>query len=517
MASKSKSGANGSSDNKNQLVSVLRKNKLLGDKYRFNDNQSANPNLIRRFLERFGTNESRIEVRVAAIIGDGSLNITRNLVSALGVDRSIRTRHMHTDISINFSKNITSQITDLFNNVRSSLAYQKANIMVWGQIPDSGSVIHLRFIPVTMWDQQAPGAFNLETKLVIPIEFEDEHIALLRFVTIAAAIKLSSKNLSLYTNTLKNDMENAALGLTRNAEVFSSEDQSAINSCYASALCVASFPHYDSELLSVALEHFRTSLSLINQDKVSSECGHLKKHIGSILHIEANKTNDINQFEESMRALTDALKHLNADKQPYCWSVTQYRLGLIAYHKGLDQGDTNLLKSAVDHYKAALKIYNKGSNSLRWAEIMSNFAQALLVLGGHTQSLEAFATSANACLSILEVRSPEKMPLSWASTQNNLGSALFLLGKQTRNIERLKKAKEAFESCLKIYQNMDAEKLAVAAINNLKRTNEMLTNLEWEQTILINVPRDPSGLPEPGEGLTKRNQYMHSPSFRRVS
>ena len=28
MASKSKSGANGSSDNKNQLVSVLRKNKL---------------------------------------------------------------------------------------------------------------------------------------------------------------------------------------------------------------------------------------------------------------------------------------------------------------------------------------------------------------------------------------------------------------------------------------------------------------------------------------------------------
>ena len=151
---------------------------------------------------------------------------------------------------------------------------------------------------------------------------------------------------------------------------------------------------------------------------------------------------------------------------------------------------------------------------VRWVEIMTNFAHAVQVFGEHTQSLEALATSVNAFNAILESRNREKTPLAWAATQNNLGSALFLLSKRTRSIDRLKKSKTAFKSCLDVYKKQGKESLTPVISKNLKRASSLLTHLEWENSISYEIPKDPSGLPEPGEGLIKKSPQRRALPLR---
>jgi len=151
---------------------------------------------------------------------------------------------------------------------------------------------------------------------------------------------------------------------------------------------------------------------------------------------------------------------------------------------------------------------------MRWAEIMSNVAQAAQVLGEHVKSLEALATAANACKAVLEVRSRSQTPMLWAASQNNLGSALFLLGKQTRNVERLEASVTAFEQALEVYEMRNNHRLAAITTKNLDRARDMVDDfrprnvaeLDWEQDGDERDgtrQEDSDGLPFPGEALNK--------------
>ena len=228
-----------------------------------------------------------------------------------------------------------------------------------------------------------------------------------------------------------------------------------------------------------------------------------------------NKFNKMaNLINEAASSLQLASKLLEKHKYPLAWGILQNRLGLIFYNQGLEKGEPNLLRDSISYFKSALQIYTQQKMPARWVEIMSNFAHAVQVFGEHTQSLEALATSVNAFNAILESRNRKKTPLAWAATQNNLGSALFLLSKRTRSINRLRSARTAFKLCLEVYKEQGKETLTSVISKNLKRTSNLLTHLEWENSITDEIPKDPSGLPEPGEGLIKKSTYRKSLPLR---
>ena len=510
----------GQSQDKRGFLSVLSKNDLLGPTPNALDKIGpfySNPGLVQRLLGGLGKNEDRIGIRVAPLIGENSSKFTRQIISALGNNNCVETRSFHKNIHIDLNENILPQVNVLFKKVRNDLAHKRADILVWGYISSLKKIIYLRFIPLTMWDQQAPGAFNLETEIALPIEFQKPQVDLLRFITISAALQSMSKRSPVSIRLLKSYLETASQAIHIQTETQEISDRVANENCYASALCTLSLPNYEKDILESALSHFRRALELIEKKDRASIYGHIQKHIGSILHIEADRIGDMKVLKEAICCLEDSGQYIDSNENPQSWGTSQFRLGLISYRQGQSLGDTGHLKNSVEQFKLALDVYDRKTNSKRWAEIMSHFAQALQVLGEHTQSLEALATSANACLAILEVRSKEKTPIAWAAAQNNLGSALFLLGKRTRNVGRLKRAITAFEQCLDLYQEINAKKLAEITYSNLRRARDMLTNFEWEDSILNDIPRDPSGLPEPGEGLLKRRGYNQTATMRNAS
>ncbi len=477
----------------------------------------SDPGFIRRLISGFSTDSDRIGVRVALLSGDTTKQHTRRLISALGNNKFLQTKGFKSPIKFDPAGDIAAQHERIATAARRWLFLQGADVLIWGQVQPSGSVMQLHFVTLANWDQQAPGAFDLETSLSLPIDFAPEFADLLRAVTLAAALPQSSAVKQLRQNALKDILEPGAAALNIVPQTMTNREQASIHLCFANVLAAASRPGYRPNLLAQAQISYRAVLSILSEHDAPYDWAYAQKHLGSILQIEGERTLDRDMLDGAFSALSAAERIFSIDRHPRAWAIVHNRLGLIRYRQGFDSDDTKILRLSLKHFTSALRVFSKDNAPQRWAEIMSNFAQAAQVLGGHSKSLEALATAANACRAVLGVRSRKKTPLAWAASQNNLGSALFLLGKQSRIPSRLQFSIDAFEQALIVYQNAGSDDLAAVAEKNMTRAQSVLDQLvprnlpalEWEDQ-----PNELDGgdsddklirLPEPGEGLVNND------------
>lgn len=490
----------------------------------------SNPGLLRRLMEGMGTDVSRIGVRVARLSGAGGDEHTRHLLSAIGNTSELQTRSIEKTLAINPEADIPKQLDRLANAARRYLSNQDADILIWGHVPEPGNVIHLHFITHVNWDQQAPGAFDMETTLALPIDFDASMADLLRAVCLAAALPNSADKRRLRAEALPQAIGLAEAAFENVPSSFSDREKACLYLCYGNVIAAAARPGYDTTLLAQASSQYLSALGSLSKDATPFDWAQTKKHIATINHIEAERNKDPEKRDISRLELEETLEVLDAYRHARIWASVQNRLGLICYRQGFEEGDTAILRRALKCFQSALRVYTRTEAPIRWAEIMSNFAQATQVLGGLLQSPDALATAVNACLSVLEVRDRQQTPKSWAASQNNLGSALFLLGKQTRSIERLEAAVEAFEKALEIYQMYGGQRLAITTAKNLDRAKDMVefyqprnsTQLDWEEALAETDNAQPAGietretishqgplpdddLPWPGEGLQQQS------------
>jgi tetratricopeptide (TPR) repeat protein len=470
-------------------------------------------NFLRRLIDGFSNDPDRLGVRVALLSGDNTKAHTRHIISGLGNNQYFQTKGFKSAVKFDPSADPVQQHKRIAAAARRWLFLQGADILIWGHIAANEQTIHLHFVTLTNWDQQAPGAFDLETTLTLPIEFGPEFADLLRAVTLAAALPGTDTKRRARQQNLASVVEAGASALSNLPPTLSSQEQARAHMCFANALATASRPGYTSELLSPALDRYRLVLSIISETEAPFEWAFAQKHLGSILHIEGERGNNASMLNDARQSLNEAGRILSFERHPIAWAIVQNRLGLISYRTGFDDGDTRQLRQALKYFTRALKAFNKDKAPLRWAEIMSNFAQAAQVLGGHLNSKEALATAANACRAVLDVRKRSKSPLAWAATQNNLGSALFMLGKLTHNAERIRAALNAFEQALIVYKDTGSDRLATVTEKNMRRGQSVLEQLEprnlpaldWEEYADENIENDIIKLPEPGEGLDKKD------------
>lgn len=469
---------------------------------------SANPTysnlgLLRRLMEGAATDHERIGIRVARLSGPDGEKHSRHIISAIGNTQDLQTRGIEKVLSINPSADTPSQLAQLASAARQYLADQAADLLVWGSVLESGTVMHLHFVARANWDQQAPGAFQLETTLALPIEFDAPMADLLRTVCLAAVLPKTADKRQMRTSALFNALNTPNAVFNNVPSDFSNREKSCLYLCYGNALAAASKPGYDPELLSKAEAQYQLALGNLDLDAAPIEWAQVKKHLASITHIEAERNHDPETLAKANLELTEALDAHTQDRHGQAWAALQHRLGLVSYRLGFDDGDTEQLRQALRCFQLALQIYTKDLGPLRWAEIMSHFAQAAQVLGGLQQSPDALATAVNACRSVLEVRNRERAPKAWAASQNNLGSALFLLGKQTRSIKRLEASLATFKSALEVYQQLGATRMAMITQKNLDRAKDMVeiyqprnaTQLDWENALAEGIRTNKQEIP----------------------
>ena len=485
----------------------------------------SNPSLIRRLMDGATIDHERIGIRVAQLSGPEGEKHSRHIITAIGDTQEIQTRGIKKILSIHPGSDTPKQLTRLAGAARQYLAHQKADLLIWGHVPDSGTILHLHFVTHTNWDQQTPGAFILETTLALPIDFDASMADLLHAVCLAAVLPQTPKKRQMRASALLDAIKAAGAAFNTVPDVFSSREKSCLYLCYGNSITAASSARDDTTLFSHAKTQYQLALGNLEPNTASIDWAQTKKHIASIIHIEAERTQDPGMLVEAKKELVEALSVHNRDSHGQTWAILQHRLGQVLYRLGFNEGDTDQLRMALRCFHLALRVYTRDDSPARWAEIMSNFARAAKVLGGLQESPDALATAVNAYKSVLEYRNHDVNPKAWAASQNNLGSALFLLGKQTRNIERLDASLVAFKSALEVYQQLNANEMAMTTQKNLDRARAIIvkykpsntTQSDWEDALAEGletkkqeapfdeiIDNDEEDLPYPGEALQSK-------------
>ncbi len=148
-------------------------------------------------------------------------------------------------------------------------------------------------------------------------------------------------------------------------------------------------------------------------------------------------------------------------------------LGNVAAAAALRTGN-DALRTAADHYKAALDGLTRKDTLFDWAIVQRNRAMALHQLGEREGLSEALDGAIDGYRAALQVFSREAFPRLWAGMQNRLGMALNRLDLKSGDVELVKHALSAFQPALQVYTRAETPLRWAEVMNNIGQSLQML-------------------------------------------
>ena len=127
-----------------------------------------------------------LEFRIARLTGDKDGTQTNLLVRAFSNRSEIRVKAFNAPLPVeNSGYGSANFLQSALITGRQWLEKDKADLLIWGDVNEVGTVIHLRFI-TQAGDADHPGGFLLTDCLAMPTNFGSEFSKLLYAVAIAA-------------------------------------------------------------------------------------------------------------------------------------------------------------------------------------------------------------------------------------------------------------------------------------------------------------------------------------------
>ncbi len=442
------------------------------------------PGLLRQFVNSLEYDPRRLGIRVAELGGENSLDTTRHLLKALGNTEFVQTKLIEQSFLLDPAADLRRQIEEFSRAGSAILAAKQADVLVWGGVPGSGEPMHLYLVAPMSSDRETLGTAMPGIKLPLPAEFGGDFASLLRVVVLSAIDARTPDKRNLQSFVLAHSLAAANAALDNLPPEMTERERACLYLSYGNALAAQACRNHADGALEKSVKLLEAALAG-SGGKPSDIWGWAQKQLGSVLHIAAQRTDDGDMLEKAEAALRAALEYFDGEHDGHRrpWADIHNRLGLIGYRHGYADGEVAILRQALDHFKHALEGYTRAEAPDRWAEIMSNFAQAAQIFGELEDSPDVLATAVNACRAVLEVRTPTQSMALWAKAQNNLGTALYLLGRRTENAERLEEAVIAFELALKAYEHAAMQRLAVVTIKNLERARTLRAILQAQSRV----------------------------------
>ena len=430
---------------------------------------------IGRFLERRQRAlATRIEIRVATLAGDIEGTNTQQVVAALSKRHGVKVKQFTDVLEMDPFEDPGVHLNEVASTAREWLANAEADLLIWGEIPEPGATLHLRFVSAIHEDDDRPGAFGLAVRLNLPVGFGPEFGPVLLATALSAlAPETLGKSLRL-RDILPKALEAAGPAVQDLPPDLTSRERAAVRACFGNVASTVAVQQGSLELYQVAAQSYRAALESLSREESPLEWAITYKNLGVALQAIGERTDDAETLDAAIDSFNSALKVLTRHQFPGQWATIQNRLGLVLYKLDLKTGDTELVKHALSSFQSALQVFTRTEWPLRWADVTNNFAQAAQMLGGQLRSTELLKKSVEACRGVLEVRTKEKSPVLWAATQNNLGSALFLLGQVTQDAAYVEGAAVAFGRALDTYNEHGADRMAALTRKNLARAENLL-------------------------------------------
>lgn len=427
----------------------------------------------RLFGRRRGPRPERIDIRVAAIADQAGADRSRHVVAALRKPKGLRVRPLKRALAPDAAGSPAEWLAAAAT-ARQWLARERADLLIWGEIPAPGTTLHLRFVSAAIEEEDPPGGFGLTTTLNLPVDFGPEFAPLLLAVSLAATTP-GSEGKRLRLGQALPDALYAAMPCVHNLPAdLTARERAAIHMCYGNALATLAHREGNRDLYQVAAQTYQASLENRSREDDPLDWALTKKNLGAVLQALAERTNDMETLAAAAAALRGALDVLTRAEFPRAWAATQNRLGQVLYRLDSRTGERDTVGDSLNAFQAALMVFTRSETPLLWAEVMNNFAQAAQVLGQQLRNTEVLTKAADACRAALTVRTEDADPLPFAATQNNLGSALFLLGRLTGESAHLEGAAEAFEKARAVYTALGADAMAAVTEKNLSHVDRLL-------------------------------------------
>lgn len=346
-----------------------------------------------------------------------------------------------------------------------------ADLLLWGDVDETGRYVDVRFVCIASSPGERPGRFTPLNHLVIPADFYDEWVPLIRAVVFGVLDPRSIPQGRLLRSILPPTARAARqLGMDPGMTMEAME-QAAIQMCYGNVACMCALLDGDKSWYQTAAESYRKAVEALPPEQRELR-GHAYQQLALVLQIIAERTGNIHLLDQAANTYREALKYVSRQTSPFDWGLLKFRLGGLLYKLDMAEGDDNLLKEAIATLQSACEVFDQFSHPIRWSEIMNALAQCLQVYGDNVRSAAIIRRSVKTCQEALRVRTPDTAPLQWASIQNTLGSALFLLAKHTGDTDCITRAGKAFQTALIVYNEHGASRLARITERNLKRAEK---------------------------------------------
>ena len=433
-----------------------------------------------------------LEFRVSRLKGDKEGIQTTNLVRALSKQRGANVKAYHETV-VGESKENNEEVSlnsSLFS-ARELLEKDNADLLVWGEVNEIGSVINLRFTTINTHEDH-PGSFLISDQLALPLNFSSD-LARLLCATAVASVVPSNETQRLLIKPLllpaldfeKNNQQEPPKDLIL-------KDQISIQICYANIIALIGYYMHDLNLISKAAKLYQENLEMVSKETDRKTWANILFHLCRIRQLFGEKSGDIKILTDCINNYQNLLEEFVKDDYPQEWAAIQYRLGNTFYHLDDLRGETAELKNSIQYYQRALQVYSKFEDPKKWGDIKNSLGRALQVWGDLARSPKIIDKAISECNQSLQVRSMAENPILWAATKNNIGSAMFLRGRIKNNEDNLNAAIDAFDDALKVYRSYDAKRLIriternLSKVENLKkiRLAKATTPVLWQQKIV---------------------------------
>ncbi len=415
-------------------------------------------------------------ILIADIYGSGGPEISERLSKMIGNEAALSVLRINTAIRLNPRVGLAERLMLAADEGAKLLAAEKANILVWGEMEELGTVARIRLLVDPKLAGEHGIVFGLGDTLDLPVPIPQGSGDLLRAFTVAAALPVYGGSRGDLLARLGTHLKGAEAVMGDLPEDFHPEHKASMYTDIGVAYATA-YKFGNKKAGANATKAFETAAALTAPDKMPLEWARTQMHWAAFMETDAKLRKDVATLEAVASRYKTVAANLGRDGNSTDWALANLRRGKVLYRLAtqVPAKTSEYLKAAAAAFEEALTVYDRSLVPMRWAEVTNHLGVAQMALGsfagGNAMLQEAITTFRK----VKEVYKRDTSPLLWAQTSNNLGAACVALAKRTKEDYLLDEAAVNFKGAMEVFRRLPRQKKRATMIaNNLHRVERML-------------------------------------------
>lgn len=415
-------------------------------------------------------------VMLAELFGSGGKEITERLAGMASAESAIETLLAGKILRMNLRIGLIERLLLAEEEGRKWLRDDSADLLIWGNMEELGTVARLHFLALGGNQDGQPGTYGMADTLDLPVPLPDDAGAILRAVTVAALLPVTKGSRRTLAERLIKHLDDAAKAMASLPEDMPQDSRVSVHNALGNAYAT-SFRFGNKKALNDAMQHYEAADKLIDAEKSPIIWALVNTHMGLIKEASVKFDRKPENLLTAIKLYSSVADTLSRETHANDWALAHMRRAM-AYYKlaSLQPVQAQVhLKSSASAFEEALTVYDKAKTPGRWAEVMNHYGVAQMALGGYGKADAILQQSISTFRKVLEIRKRDTEPLLWAQTANNLGAACFALAKQSQEEHLLEEASYYFQGAVQVYRKVRGQKKKAEVIQkNLMRVQQLL-------------------------------------------